>query len=452
MRIATRQEALPEPVVNRPEALATAAAPQPGFFVRSLLAIFIVFSFPAFTYQLGTDASSGGWVGSTAIQIVTLASELFAIAVFLTSRDAARLLIKCWPILILIAIAFASTAWSRNPILTLQASNRFMATALLGFAVAVKLPQYRCIRFVVRTMVLGCLLSVIWVLILPDVAVHQLTDKFQFQHSGLWRGIFSHKQGLGYFAGLTIGLLFFYRTMIFPPIMLAGAMACSIACLVGTQSATGTVVAFILPCFLYAASFIARMQPHLRKPMLIKFGFLLALIGIGFKTGLLNVLIIEILGKSTDLTGRADFWPIILENFNNSGSTLLGGGFSAGFAAEMSEWSVDNGYYDKLIEFGYLGSSIIFATYGAVLLGGLRLLLTTPSAFAATNIFPFSILSVILIANVTESNIISKSLSTVLTSLAVALIFGQRRASLKNTSGETRAEYGNRAQQKARMT
>ena len=113
-----------------------------------------------------------------------------------------------------------------------------------------------------------------------------------------------------------------------------------------------------------------------RKAIIVKFGLASIAIGIAWKLGILDFMLVHILGKSTDLTGRAYMWPIIWDNFDHSGQSLLGGGFGAFLGtdlAEMDEASVDNGYLDKLIEFGYLCSPVVFATFAAVLWSGTQI-------------------------------------------------------------------------------
>jgi exopolysaccharide production protein ExoQ len=407
--------------------------------VRLLFAIFLVFDFPAFTIQLAMDMTTGRWVGSPVMQVVTISSELFVFALVLSSRNIRSLVFQCWPIWGLAAIALVSATWSRNPAATIHAGNTYMTTALFGLTLVGALPQFQCIRFVIRTMVLGCLLSLLWVLLFPEVAIHQLTDPYQTVHAGLWRGIFSHKQGLGYFSGLTTGLLLFYRTSIFSAPILALSVACSVTCLIATQSATGIVAAVITPAFLSMAYFIALLPVSLRKVMFLKFAIGFAAIGIGYKVGLLNYVIVQILGKSTDLTGRADFWPIILQNFYNSGASLLGGGFGAQIASDLSEWSVDNGYIDKFLEFGYVSSPVVFGIFALILWFGIRLVLTQ-TVDARTKIFPFAIWSITLILNITESNFMTKCLSTVLTSIAVGLIFQHKQSIRLIPSSYTRRQ------------
>jgi len=404
------------------------ASPAASLPLRLVMATFLVFDFPAFTIQLAMDIPTGRWVGSPIMQLVTISSELFAFAFLLSSRSIRSLVFQSWPVWGLVAIAFVSMIWSRNPAATLHTANTYMTTALFGLVLVGLLPKFQSIRFVVRTMVLGCVLSILWASIFPEVGIHQLTDAYQTVHAGLWRGVFSHKQGLGLFAGLTTGFLLFYRTSIFPAPVLAIAIVCSLTCLIGTQSATGIVTTVITPAFLYVANFITQLPNSLRKAVLLKFAIGFVAIGVAYKAGLLNYIIVQILGKSTDLTGRADIWPIILENFYNSGASLLGGGFGAGIASDLSEWNVDNGYLDKFVEFGYVSSPIVFGVFAWILWAGIRLILSTPREDARANIFPFAIWCVILIVNITESNFMTKCLSTVLTSIAVGLIFQHRQS------------------------
>ncbi|WFU79130.1 hypothetical protein QA645_32055 [Bradyrhizobium sp. CIAT3101] len=403
----------------------TQASPFP---VRLLLGIFLIFSFPAFTIQLAMDAT-GRWVGSPVLQMITVGSEMFVFAAILASPPTRGLVSQSWQIWLPIITAFVTAAWSYNRFATIQAANTYMTTALLGLVIVGLLPGFQSVRFVVRTMAVGCLLSILWVILFPETAIHQLTDPYQTVHAGLWRGVFSHKQGLGYFSGVTLGLLLFYRTSIFPAPLWAFFLICSLVCLIGTQSATGIVATVIVPAFLSMAYFVARLPFPLRQPMFVKFAIGIAGIGLAFKLGILNYVIIGILGKSTDLSGRADFWPIILQNFYASGYSLFGGGFGAKIAADMSEWSVDNGWIDKFLEFGYVFSPVIYGTFAAILWSGMRLVIANPRGQASVNIFPFAIWSVTLILNITESNFMTKCLSTVLTSMAVGLIVQQSRLS-----------------------
>ena len=55
-------------------------------------------------------------------------------------------------------------------------------------------------------------------------------------------------------SGLTFGLLMFYGSMVFPSVVLRlAALACALLCLIGTQSATGILVAGLAPAVFYTS-------------------------------------------------------------------------------------------------------------------------------------------------------------------------------------------------------
>ena len=245
-----------------------------GFPLRLLFAIATVFNFPAFTLQLAIDMHTGQWTGSPILRVATIGSEILAIAVILSSRRITRFVLSCWPIFVLIATAFVSAVWSRNPAATIHGANTYMTSALLGLAIVGTMPQFQCVRFCIRIMVLGCILSIAWVLFFPTAGIHSATDLIQSVHAGLWRGVFSHKQGLGVFAGITTGVLLFYRTKIFKQPLYVASLVSSLACLFGTQSATGFVLAVATPAVLYLGYFVARspMAARRSKSGKVRFG------------------------------------------------------------------------------------------------------------------------------------------------------------------------------------
>ncbi len=397
--------------------------------IRACFMIGLLFLFPAFTFQLAFDQVNFKFTSSPILQTISAGTELIALVTIFRSRDIFRMVQSSSPILIMIGLAFASTIWSIDRAATIKASNVFTTVCLFSFALLGRFGPFDSIRLVVRMMVLGCLLSIIWVILFPNIAIHQATDAAQAVHSGLWRGIFTHKQGLGVFAGLTTGLLFFYGKMVFQSAPLrVGALACGIACMIGTESTTGFLTAAITPALLYGTYAVAKFPPTARSG---KFNTLL-LTGLvlvaAFHLGVLDF-VPRILGKSSDLTGRTDIWPLALDSFKNSGAALLGGGFGSGFAGYIIDAPIDSGYIDKIIEFGYLGSTAIFAMYVWILLAGRRLIIETSPARAAIDVFPFSIVTAVMIINITEGLFMEKHITTVLIAIAVGLTVQGRAAS-----------------------
>ena len=62
----------------------------PSLVVQLAFAFFLFFHFPAFTYQLAMNVSTGRWSGSPILQAATIGSELFAIIMILSSPNAPR--------------------------------------------------------------------------------------------------------------------------------------------------------------------------------------------------------------------------------------------------------------------------------------------------------------------------------------------------------------------------
>jgi exopolysaccharide production protein ExoQ len=392
-----------------------------GPFTLGCFAIGLLFLFPAFTFQLAFDPINFKFTSSPLLQIISASTELFALAIIFGSREISRMVRSCWPILILIAFAFVSTLWSVDRALTIRASNVFATTCLFSLALVGRLDPTESVRFVLRMMALGCVLSIVWVIFLPGIAIHQATDQSQSVHAGLWRGIFTHKQGLGVFAGLTMGLLLFYGGIAFrSPITRMVAIASAIACMAGTESTTGLLTAVITSAMLYGTYAVAKMPQNGRSAQFNTLLLLGLVLVAAFHLGVLDW-VPRLLGKSSDLTGREDIWPLALENFRNSGFATLGGGYGSGLAAAIIDAPIDSGYIDKIIEFGYAGSPIIFALYIWIGLAGRRLILKTPAEQAAINVFPFCIIAVVMVINITEGLFMAKHITTVLVAVAAGM-------------------------------
>jgi exopolysaccharide production protein ExoQ len=402
-------------------------SPSGGLLMRLCFTFGLLFLSPAFVYQLAYNSVTGETTGSWILQVVNLGCLAVAVMAIWLSRDAIDIARRCRPLIVLVVMAFASAAWSYNSVATIRAGVVLLTATLFGVAMAARLSPIACVRLIVRTMVLGCLLSIIWVIVFPETSVHQLTDAYQTQHVGLWRGIFSHKQGLGVFAGVTTGMLFFYGSTAFssPPLRIC-AIACGVACLIGTQSVTGFLTMAVLVTFLFATYTIARSRPQSRKVTMIALVAAAATLYTAFSLGLLSF-IPELFGKSADLTGRQEAWPYVMAQFKNSGSALFGGGFMSGFgpAVIAPGLSVDNGFIDLLVEFGYLGSLVVFAVYGWIVRGGIRLILKTQATLASTAIFPFNVMVIFLFINISEGNFMSRNISTVLIAVAACQIIRQ---------------------------
>jgi hypothetical protein len=255
-------------------------------------------------------------------------------------------------------------------------------------------------------MSVACLLSVIWAIFFPEMGVHQATDLIQSQHAGLWRGIFSHKQGLGVVAGPTAGMLMFYGSLAFPMVIVRlAALGCAFACVLGSGSITGLLAAILLTVFLYLSYWIARASPRQRRTCVRAFIGMLVVMYLAFHFNLVGF-IMPLLGKSADMTGRADCWPMVMENLRNT-APLLGGGYAGGLDVSPS-CSIDNGFIGLMVEFGYAGGAILLAATLRPLWGAVKVILVAPPEEAALRIFPLNMMLIQLFLGISESGLMAK--------------------------------------------
>lgn len=385
------------------------------------------------------------------ITLILMLGGLFAIALILSSPTAMSLCSRAWPLLALCGLAFASAAWSVEPRVTLNKSLQLTFTVLMGIALVGRLGSREALRHIIRNLSLICVLSVIWALAFPDLGLHQATDKTQFQHAGLWRGIFTHKIMMGCVAGMTFGLVVFYGPRAFSNVVSYSiALISAAACIVGSGSATGFVSVAVMTTMLFVSYRMVLQREQLRRPLLR-----IALVAIGLITFLMFSGVLDelatLLDRSSDLTGRADYWPFVLD-FVNSSSPLLGYGYGAGFdyVGEMIAYDsglllkeAHNGAIEMVVAFGYPGAALVIWVHIWLLKRTARQLMRVPRYAVMIGVFPFSFVAALLMSSYAESIILEyRGFWTLIFSVAMCIsikieaILRSSASSLDGPAGE----------------
>jgi O-antigen ligase len=396
----------------------------PPYFVfeRTLIGVVLAVTCGAFGLQLaGTDTSipielqaSSNLSGSLLIQFILGSGYALASFLILRSPNAIPVIARAWPIMLMPALAILSTTWSPDPFLTFRKSVAFSGLILWGLALAVRMPPTESLGLITRLLSFMMLLSFLWVFIFPKYAVHQVTDAFPYQsvHAGLWRGVYGHKTQLGYLAGLTFFLqVACGRFAIRNPLIRYGAISVTLVCLVGTLSGGGMVTAVALPGLIFIFGLISKSHPSVRLQMIVM--LLCALAVASVFVPLLLAMLLDLLGKSPDLTGRTGYWIFVLQI--SPDFPLLGYGYVAGFfrivgPRIMADTGVllygpHNGYLDVLIAFGYVGLMLCFFMLGWLIVGGVQLILRTPSQLAFVNSFPLVLVLYLMAESMVEGGL-----------------------------------------------
>jgi hypothetical protein len=273
---------------------------------------FLIFNFGAFALAIGRLEMNG------IIAPILTAGGAFAIANIIAVSRVSYLMNRSWTVLAMCGLALASAAWSDNPNLTIKDSLQLLFTTLLPIALVGRLGCNGALQLIIRTMSFICVASAVLALAIPDLGVHQAYDLEQSVHAGLWRGAFTHKIALGTFAGLTFGLLVFYGWRAFyNPFSYMVSLVASMLCIFKAGSATGMAMTIFFVGMLFATHRIAVQGLQIRRPLLRLVGIVVLLIvGLIF-SGVCDQFV-GLLGRSSDLTGRAEYWPHIIEFMGKS--------------------------------------------------------------------------------------------------------------------------------------
>jgi len=293
-------------------------------------------------------------------------------------------------LLVLAGLAVASVAWSIEPSLTLRRSVRmatFILTAIAFVLMAWHARRYQnVVRPIITLMLLG---SIIFGLVLPSLAIHTESAP---ELLGAWRGLATHKNGLGALA--SFGVIFWFHAWLTKEVRTLPALAgigIAGACLLLSRSSTALMATIFVMFFLLM---LLRSSANLRPYM----PFIVALFLIGvllYTLVLLNLLpgqgtllqpIAALTGKDTSFTGRTAIWELLSTHI--SASPVLGSGYGAywvgpvetspsyEFIRRMQGFypgSAHNGYLEILNDLGWVGLLCLIAYLFNYVLQSLRL-------------------------------------------------------------------------------
>lgn len=293
-------------------------------------------------------------------------------------------------LLIFVLLAVASVTWSIEPAVTARRMIRVVTIAVV--AIAFVLVDWHAQRFqnVLRPLITIFLLgSIVFGLGWPLLATHQEPGG---PLDGAWRGLATHKNGLGGIACL--GLILWFHAWLSKetsalPALAGGAMA--VACLLLSRSSTSLVVAIFIILLLLL---LLRSPPALRRylpwmiALLVTALVTYALVLLQILPGLHTLLspISAMTGKDMTFTGRTDIWDIMSEHIR--GQPLLGSGYGAywtgavpgspsyAFILNLDFYpaSAHNGYLEVLNDLGTVGLLVLIGYLANFVSQSLRLL------------------------------------------------------------------------------
>lgn len=349
----------------------------------------------------------------------------------------------------LIGLCLLSTQWSVMPDITLRRGVAVLGTTLFGAYLAARYPPKQQLWLLAIVLTLSAALSAAVAVLLPGMGVSDPSDAVG------WKGIYSHKNGLGgmmALAALVLGLLAAQRGKTRTPVLACLGLVLALVAL--SRSATAVVVLASL-VVLGAVFRVLRFRLELLIPGLL---ITLAVLLVG---GIWLVdhtsLLLGALGRGSDLTGRTELWGVMWAAIQEQ--PWLGYGFEAFWARHVAQggylyrvlgWTPfygHNGPLDLTLSLGFVGLAIFLLGFWASLVRALRRLRQDPSSAA---LWPVMYLSYLALYNVSESTTVAANSLTWALYVSVALM-PDALGGLEGSAGDVRPNAGrSRAAARAR--
>lgn len=337
-------------------------------------------------------------------------------------RETLFLMRRNWFVTALVLLASVSCSWAAIPTFVLRRSVAVLGATLVGFALAIRFSledQLRLMSWVFRII---AVLSLACIVFLPSYGISDSSEGLR-----QWQGVFSHKNGLGSCMALSI-LVEWHRPAGNCLSRALKLIALSLSAILLFFSGSLTPLLALGGTLLFTLSYKFLIQ-YLRVPR-----YVLALaVVVTVASGAMLLFsgserITGALGRSSDLTGRAEIWtlviPYILER------PIYGYGFS-GFWSGASPQSEQiertmgtmilyshNGYLEILLNLGILGFTLALA---CLCTGVHRAVICSELGHSSLNLWPLALLTYVLFQNLGECSIMTPGLEW---ALCVATLVG----------------------------
>jgi O-antigen ligase len=318
------------------------------------------------------------------------------------------------------AIPIVSIFWSAAPAMTITRSIAIIGTTLFGLYLSARYSLKQQVQLVGWMFGIAIVLSLLFIVALPKYGI------MGGVHSGAWRGIWTHKNGLGKMMVLSslIFLILAIDTKKNRLVLWLGLIL-SVSLLLLSRSSSS-----LLNLMIITTVFCLLRTLRWRYELMIP-----ALIAIGVVTGSFYVwftdnadALLGSVGKDTTLTGRTDLWPLVLEMIDKR--PWLGYGYGAfwlGYDSESayvwygSGWNppdAHNGFLDLWLHLGLLGLSLFLVAFWITLVQGLAWarLCKTSEGF-----WPVTYMTCLILVNLTESSLMTQNSIFWVLYIAVAL-------------------------------
>jgi exopolysaccharide production protein ExoQ len=349
----------------------------PAKFASLIYTIFLFIVMGGFRNVLaGVDYSVKVQVAqqSPILQFAVIASALLGLAPLVVKpMRAARVIAYSWPLFVLPSFAIVSALWSIDPATSAYRGVILLSVCIFPIGLATAFRPEAAVRIFVNAGTAMIVLSILTALLDPRIGVHQQTDLLQSTHAGEWRGVFGHRTGLGQFSADFIVFAVCLRKHL-SAVVLGMALIGGGLCVVMANSG-GSIITLTIGLL---AVFAVRQVIN-KSPVIQVLSVIALLVGAALVQALyedIMPLVLSMLGKSADLTGRGELWDSLLASA--TGHVWFGQGYIAGMRSllDLNKYETvpngQNAYLDMYVAFGLVGTGAIITSWVSIVFMAFR--------------------------------------------------------------------------------
>jgi exopolysaccharide production protein ExoQ len=312
-------------------------------------------------------------------------------------------------IFLLVTIAVLSIIWSFEKSNTLKDTFTLVGSSLFGLYLASRYTLKEQLQLMSWTFGIAIILSFIFAIALPKFGI---MGAF---HQGKWRGVFSHKNGLGQsmvYSSLVF-LFLTYQYKKYKLLMLIG-MSLSILLLLLSASTSSLVNLLILICVFF-------ILHTFRFPYLLMIPLIVLIVTIGEAFYFWSIdnaeVIFNSVGKDPTLTGRTELWQLTIDmiwqqpwlGYGYGGFWRGLNGAESGYILRAVSWTPShphNGYLQLFLDLGILGIVVFSVGIFTTLIRSVKFIRSTKAVDA---LWPIVHMIQILITSTTESQLFTSN-------------------------------------------
>ena len=306
---------------------------------------------------------------------------------------------------LLLGLAIFSITWSYSPELTRTRVTALTGTMMFSLYFASRYSLKEQLELLGWLFGLTVIASIVFAIALPKYGIMGSV------HSGAWRGIYNHKNVLGknMVPSIIVFLLLALKAQKHRWIFWS-LLSASVGLIILSRSSSPLVNLLVL-MNIFLMLYIFRWKYIFMVPALIgilSFGTILYLLITANAEQIASTF-----GKDLTLTGRTNFWPLVLDKIWEQ--PWLGYGFGAFWqgldgpsayiwnALSFKTPNSHNGYLDLCLDLGFAGFSIYMAQFIHSVTRGVAYIISVRTSDA---FWPILLLSYIVLSNLTESSLV----------------------------------------------